>query len=274
MTTGWHSGASGERVFPVHPWIAVAVGILLVVTINATSQMMEMADRPGFAWWEPVLWEGSSGLVLAAMTPLVGWAVRRWPPRREALPKFVAIHLALTAPFCVIHVGAVAAMRSAVYAALHRPYAFFEHGIPLRLLYEWRKDALVYAGISLIYWWFDHEAARRTAASALAANNGRIEIRDGGGAVFLDPADLLFVEAAGNYVEFHTATRTYLARGTLAGWQTALASRGFIRTHRSHLINRARIAALKPTPAGDVQIVLDTGQALLGSRRYREVLGG
>jgi DNA-binding LytR/AlgR family response regulator len=90
--------------------------------------------------------------------------------------------------------------------------------------------------------------------------------------VFLPPADILFVEAAGNYIEFHTATRTHLVRGTLSAWEARLAERGFARVHRSRLVNRARIRALKPTPSGDVEITLDDGRTVLGSRRYRAAL--
>ncbi|MBC7769500.1 MAG: LytTR family transcriptional regulator, partial [Phycisphaerales bacterium] len=51
-----------------------------------------------------------------------------------------------------------------------------------------------------------------------------------------------------------------------------LAARGFVRVHRSRLVNRARIGAIKPTPSGDVEITLDDGRILAGSRRYRAAL--
>lgn len=265
MTTGEQTGTNGG--LPIGPWTAVAVAILLVVTVNATSEMLEMWGHRDFAWWEPVLWEASSAAVIAALAPGIGWAVGRWPLRRERFAAFIFTHLALTVPFALVHVGAIAVIRNAVYSLAHQRYAFFEDGVPLRLLYEWRKDALIYAGIALIYWWFQKEAARpRGEAEA------RIEIRDGGAAVFLPAAEIVFVEAAGNYVEFHTCGRAHLVRGTLATWQERLVPHGFVRAHRSRLINRAHIHALKPTPAGDVEITLDTGRTLLGSRRYRAAL--
>jgi DNA-binding LytR/AlgR family response regulator len=97
-------------------------------------------------------------------------------------------------------------------------------------------------------------------------------VRDGGAAVFLAPGDISHVEAAGNYVEFHTSGRTHLVRGTLASWEARLIARGFIRVHRSRLVNRTKIASLKPTPSGDMEITLSNGQMVLGSRRYRAVL--
>jgi DNA-binding LytR/AlgR family response regulator len=58
----------------------------------------------------------------------------------------------------------------------------------------------------------------------------------------------------------------------LADWEARLAARGFVRVHRSRLVNRARIASIKPTPSGDVEITLDEGRVLAGSRRYRAAL--
>ena len=69
------------------------------------------------------------------------------------------------------------------------------------------EGLLRYAAIAAVYWWFQRRAE---APPPERPGDQRIEIRDGGTAVFLPPADILFVEAAGNYIEFHTAARTHL----------------------------------------------------------------
>ena len=61
-------------------------------------------------------------------------------------------------------------------------------------------------------------------------------------------------------------------RGTLAAWEAKLAPLGFVRVHRSRIVNRARIRAVKPTPSGDIELTLDDGGVIAGSRRYREGL--
>jgi hypothetical protein len=99
----------------------------------------------------------------------------------------------------------------------------------------------------------------------------RIEIRDGGLGVF-DARRHHPRGSRRNYVEFHTAGRAHLVRGTLASWESRLVAQGFIRVHRSRLVNRARIASLKPTSSGDLEITLSDGRTVLGSRRYRAVL--
>jgi hypothetical protein len=279
VTSGDDSGTSGDagktRWRP-GPWLMVAIVSFVVIAVNATSDYLDMS-RSGrdFDWWEPFVWEASSGIIIVAMAPLIGLAMQRWPFTRDSLVRPALIHFALTAPFSAIHIVAIYLLRNAIYAVIGGQYGFFDDGVGLVLVYEWRKDVLTYSAIAAFYGVFQYiEARRAAAADAARTNTGdeRIEIRDGGMAVFLAPRDVLFVEAAGNYIEFHTAGRTHMVRATLAAWEQRLASRGFVRVHRSRLVNRTRIASLKPTSAGDVEIALDDGRTLLGSRRYRAAL--
>lgn len=270
MTTGGESGTNGSSRVQWGPWLAIALVAVVVATVNSTSNILEFKRSDvDIGWWEPVVWETSSAIIIVALAPLVGWAMRRWPPRPDQLVRFGLIHLGVTLPFALAHIAAIFIMRNAIYWMVDARYGFFDDGVGIVLLYEWRKDVLVYAALASVYWIFDYIAARQAPPPS---GDQRIEIRDGGAAMFLAPPDILFVEAAGNYIEFHTAARTHLVRGTLAAWEARLAERGFVRVHRSRLVNRARIRALKPTPSGDVEITLDDGRTLLGSRRYRETL--
>lgn len=269
MTSSGENGTKRGWAIRVGPWSTVALVGVAVALVNATSGIIEGA---GDHWIEPVLWEGTSALTVIALAPLVGWAVRRWPLRGGGgLLVPALIHFGLTVPFAAVHILAIWLSREAAYWAAGAHYGFFDDGVAITLLYEWRKDVLIYAALAATYWVFQYVAERRLAA-AQPASPERIEVRDGGAAVFLAPGDVTHVEAAGNYVEFHSAAKTHLVRGTLAAWGARLAAKGFVRVHRSRLVNRARIAAIKPTPAGDFEIALDTGQTLAGSRRYRAAL--
>jgi hypothetical protein len=249
--------------------VVALVGVA-VALVNATSAIMEHRQIGlDIHWSEPVLWEVSSVVVIVALAPLIGMAVRRWPLRGDSLPMAALIHFGLTIPFSLAHILAIFVVRETAYWAVGERYGFFDQGVATTLLYEWRKDVLTYAALAAAYSWFQRQAERPPPERP---GDQRIEIRDGGVAVFLAPADILFVEAAGNYVEFHTPARTHLVRGTLASWEARLAARGFARVHRSRLVNRTRIRALKPTASGDVEITLDDGRTVLGSRRYRDAL--
>lgn len=270
MASGGEKGTNGWPRVEWGPWLLLACVGAAIAFVNATSVLMEHA-RAGhdLPVWAPFLWEYSSWLTLLALAPAVGEAIRRVPPQRETVLRFGLIHLVLILVFSLIHVTAMVTIRKLGYWLVGDFYEFSHGNLPLTFLYEARKDAVSYALFAVIYYLFQR---REAAAPAPTLADDRIEIRDGGSAIFLAPTDILWVEAAGNYVEFNTATRAHLVRGTLATWETKLTQRGFVRVHRSRLVNRTHVSAIKPTPSGDIEITLDTGRTLAGSRRYRAAL--
>lgn len=270
MAGGEEKGTSGWPRVEWRPWLFIVGVGSLVTLVNVTSELLEASrDQEAMPWWRPVTWECSSLVVNIILAPLIGWAMRRWSPRADNLARVIPIHLALTIPYSLVHVAGMVGIRKAIYA-LNGDFYDFTHGVLSReLFYEWRKDVLVYAMFAATYYFFRRYFEQKAAA---APADDRIEIRDGGAAVFVAPSDILFVEAAGNYVEFHTAAKSHLVRGTLATWEAKLTTRGFIRVHRSRLVNRAHVSAIKPTPSGDVEITLSNARTLAGSRRYRSAL--
>lgn len=268
MTDGADPVTNGRPGFRLGPWGLIILFTVPIGVVNATSvlidmQRMNVAIHP----FEPFLWEFSSAFVLVAMAPLVGWAVRRWPLEGTGLWTSLAIHAGLTLPFSLVHVGAMLAIRKSAYALLGGSYDFFGSGVGLTLLYEWRKDVITYAifaGIFTAAAWLER---RRNADPPPPPE--KIEVREGGRTLYLAPADIWFVEAAGNYVELHTAAARHLIRGTLAAWAQRLAPLGFARVHRSRLVNKAHIAALESTGSGDFEVTLSDGRKLQGSRRFR-----
>lgn len=271
MTNGSPSGTSGVSRPRLGPWSTVAIVGVVVAFVTASSELTEI-NRSGsdVHWLEPILWEVTSAATIIAMAPLIGLAVNRWPPSEDNWLRPGLIHLALTIPFAMAHVLSIFVLREAAYWAAGEHYGYFDDdGVLGTYIYEWRKDVLIYGAIGAVYWREQHKSDQPPPPQP---GDNRIEIRDGATAVFLAPADILFLEAAGNYVEFRTAGATHLVRGTLAAWEARLVDRGFIRVHRARIVNRARIAAIKPTPSGDAEITLDTGATLTASRRYRSAL--
>lgn len=266
MISGWKNGTNGKR--PLGAMAVLIPAAVLLVLVNSTTILMEARKngRP-LDVWEPFLLEGTSLFITLLLAPFVGRAVARWPFRRENLRGFV-IHAGLTLPYSLVHVAGMVVLRKLAFLTVGRGYDFTGGQPLITFIYEWRKDFVTYALVALIFWLWSWRAR----AMEKAALPTRIEIRDGGAAVFLDPAEVLFVEAAGNYVEFHAGGRTHLVRGTLASWEAKLAGRGFARAHRSRLINCARIRTMKPSGSGDLEVTLDDGRTVLASRRYRAAL--
>lgn len=277
-TNGQDLGTGGARLLPPDWRAATLLTALvgtIVVIVNATSGLIEAAqDGRDLDPRGPWVWEASSVLALIALTPLIGAAWARLPPPTGSAPwpwtRFAAIHLVLATAFSALHVAGMVALRKVAYAAAGQSYDFAHGQLGLALFYEWRKDIFTYAVILGLFWWLGE---RRRAKEAAAAPAARLEVKEGGRTTYLDPAEIAWVEAAGNYVELHANGRTHLARGALSSIEARLAGRGFARIHRSRLVNRARIRAVKATPAGDFEVTLDDGQTLTGSRRYRAALG-
>jgi DNA-binding LytR/AlgR family response regulator len=63
-----------------------------------------------------------------------------------------------------------------------------------------------------------------------------------------------------------------LIRETLAKVEADLAAAGFLRTHRSWLVNPAHVRAVTPAAAGDFKLELDGGLTAPLSRRFPAAL--
>ncbi len=267
MTSGGQQGTDGNLLDRLTPLRVVAVAALAVILVNITSSVMEdMARGVSGYWAEPLVLEFSSYVLILALAPLVGRAVAIAPPRADEPLQTIGVHLGFSVLFSIGHVLGMVAIRSVVFWAAGYRYGFFDDGIFLPLLYEWRKDLLAYIAIAGVYWFFQQRAERPPPASP---QDPRIELRDGKSVAFVAPADIHWVEAAGNYINFHCAGQSRLIRGTISAWEERLAPLGFVRIHRSRIVNRARITDIRPTPSGDFEVTLVGGGTLPGSRRFR-----
>ncbi len=93
-------------------------------------------------------------------------------------------------------------------------------------------------------------------------------IRDSGRTHVLQLAEILWLEAADNYVVVHTAQRAPLMRRTQAGLLHDLGD-GFVRTHRGAAVALAHVMSVQPREKGDATIVISSGAALPCSRKHR-----
>jgi two-component system LytT family response regulator len=117
-----------------------------------------------------------------------------------------------------------------------------------------------------------------TAPPPPRAPDERIAVKDGGRVTFVPVAELMFVEASGNYVALRTrGGRTHLVHETMAAMEARLDPAKFVRIHRSTIVNVLRIRQLEPHFNGEYVVLLDDGTRLKLSRTYadaaRAVLG-
>lgn len=116
------------------------------------------------------------------------------------------------------------------------------------------------------------EAVRRVVeaqagpAQAAAEADEDIAVELGGVTRFVRRSGVLFVEAAGDYARLHTPSGSHLLRVPLGTLEERWAAAGFVRIHRSSLINVRHVSELI-TDGGRFHVRLG-GHTLTVSRRH------
>ena len=98
----------------------------------------------------------------------------------------------------------------------------------------------------------------------------RLSFRDGERIVRVAPAEIRWVDAAGDYMCIHTERETHVARMTLRELEQRLDPKRFARIHRSTIVNVDRVRELRAHINGEYFVILDSGQELKLSRSYRD----
>jgi hypothetical protein len=251
-------------------FVVIAAAILAVILIfNALNVAHERAEAGlPVRFWEPIVWEGTSGVYFLAILPAVLAYARRFWPVASPVYRNVALQLAGAVIASLGHVIAIGAMRWAIYRAVGGHYN------PLGPLtdwpYEFRKDVLAYGSWVAVYVLWRKVRVRR--AVAVEADRDVLEVRDGARRHFVPLSEVVWVEAAGNYVELHRGATGLLHRASLSDMERRLEGAGFIRIHRSRLVRRSAVAAVESKSTGDFTVRLSDGRELSGSRRYRRPL--
>ena len=247
----------------------LAVMLVVLALVNSLSVTDEWRHRGrSLAFVEPLIWETSSIIVLMAMAPVIMALIRRVWPLAPPWWRTALIYIPVGIAYSLTHVIGMGVLRAAAYALAGAHYDAFA---PLRdFIYEFRKDALVFAGfVSLYVIWLLWRAPR---AAAPTVDPAAIEVRDGARRHFVPLAEVAFIEAAGNYVELHRGRTPILHRAPLSEMERQLQGQGFVRIHRSRLVQRAQVAEVESKPSGDYVVRLADGRELAGSRRYRRPL--
>ena len=119
---------------------------------------------------------------------------------------------------------------------------------------------------------FADAAARVRSLVLSGAAPQRLVLRDGSRVLLIEPGDIDWVQADGDYVRVYVGGRGYLVRHTIAGMQERLDPSRFQRIHRSTIVNVARIREVRPDGDRRYRVVLRDGTSLTLSRGYRERL--
>ncbi|MDX1570860.1 MAG: LytTR family DNA-binding domain-containing protein [Xanthomonadales bacterium] len=230
--------------------------------------------------WEIIVWEGSSGLMFGLLIPLLLAFDRAFPLRLDRWRRGVLAHLLFTVPFSVAHVVGMVAIRKLVYAAVGGSYDFGPW--PVELFYEYLKDFRTYLLLLALIYLYRFILLRLQGEAQFLAEGreeappepvvDRFLVKKLGREFLVKVNDIDWIEAAGNYVNLHVGQRLYPLRETMTNIEARLTDAGFVRVHRSAIVNMDRIAEISPFDTGDAEARLETGAVVPISRRYRSQL--
>ena len=90
--------------------------------------------------------------------------------------------------------------------------------------------------------------------------------------LFLDLAEIVAVQAEGNYVSLRHRPNPYLLRQSLSSMAEKLKPYGFIRIHRSVVVNISAVEEIQPLPTGEYRLRVKDGKEYLVTRTYKDNL--
>ena len=106
--------------------------------------------------------------------------------------------------------------------------------------------------------------------SAPSAEDFRLALPTREGVHFLQPQDIVRCEAIGNYTKFYTPSgKSYLISKTLGEYDILLTPQQFIRTHKSHLVNKRYISFIDHD---GFAVLKDNSKVEVSRRRKEEVM--
>lgn len=260
-TSGAFTGTNGKVYL-----IGLAFLAVFITAFNTISIWNDLHYRPDFGLLEPVIWETTSGIGFVVFSTIAWLALQIAPLEQKPWWRTVLVHGAAIPLYSVLHVFSFVLLRKAIYAL---GGAHYPRGLLDEFGFEFLKDVLAYVLMVNVYW----VVARLLREPAVPVERGGMfTIRDGTRIVRVPMRDILAVSSAGNYVEFALRDgRKPLMRTPLSAIETELSPRGFVRVHRSWLVNTAEMTGLKPEGSGDYTVELGALSVPL-SRRFPEAL--
>lgn len=240
----------------------------VVALVNTLDVITIAHNEPEIGIAGPILWEFTGGITILPAALIPWFLMKALPLDRRPFWLTALVYVAAAPVFSTFHVASMVALRMLAYWAMGARYLFGP--VLQNFEYEASKDIFGYVGAILAFW-----SARRllTLRSPTPQPGARLlDIRDGATLIRVKMDDILAVTSAGNYVEFALRDgRRPLMRKPLSTMEAELASDGFVRVHRSWLVNAMQVTGLKPEGSGDYTVEIGTLSVPL-SRRFPDAL--
>lgn len=96
----------------------------------------------------------------------------------------------------------------------------------------------------------------------------RIAIQSKGRVLLFEASKLVAIEAQGNYVLLQQQTCSHLFRKSISKIEETLGPYGFVRIHRSVVVNSAHVEEIQSSPTGECRVRIRSGKTYNVGRRY------
>jgi DNA-binding LytR/AlgR family response regulator len=100
----------------------------------------------------------------------------------------------------------------------------------------------------------------------------RVAIKSKGRVLFINPEEVIAVRAEGNYVLLERESGSYLLREAISAMAEKLEAYGFVRIHRSVLVNSSFVEEIQPCPTGEYRLRMKGGGEFMATRSYKKNL--
>lgn len=104
------------------------------------------------------------------------------------------------------------------------------------------------------------------------SHSPRVAIKVRGRILFINLGDVVSVQAKGKYVWLRRKAGSYLLRESISVVAERLETHGFIRIHRSVLVNTSCVEEIRPLSTGEYSLRVEGGNEYTVTRTYKKNL--
>ena len=252
-----------DRIFMA----VVALLIFVKITVDAFN-LYSNDIRAGVdvAWWVPFVEQYTSYIFLMVGLPFIVWAARRFPLTNTSWSKNIIYHFGFTIMFFLMHVQGFIALRKLIFPLFGTQYSY--GGWPQTTLLEFPIDLSSYVIVVISYIVITHLSKPKQ------DKEQAVELSCGSRTIWVNPSEIIYAQAAGNYVDVVLKEKTHLVRSTLEDLQSLINAQGrnLRRIHRSSLVNPDHIRERAPAKNGSRKLTMSNGDVVSMSRRYADAL--
>jgi hypothetical protein len=264
-----------RRALEVALWI-VAIGFFWVLD---TLTKLDERRRTGVGLddFRLATEQATSALAVLLMIAFVVFWLDRFPLDRQRIALTLLAHSVGSALFATGHYALLVIFRKVVFSLNGMQYMPGQNHFA-NLVYEYKKDIKIYLfaiAIVTTYRYFRDQQrlsgalSRTTPSEPPAPADRKLAVKTRKGERLIDIEAIDYLQAAGNYVEVHSAGERFLVRSALGALAERLPSGGFLRTHRSLLVNVAAVVESRGSGAAQ-ELVLRNDATIPVSRSYRD----